>query len=106
MRKKDRSIVMLRSTGGQPSRFFLDCLKYINRYSKILNKLLARYFDKIELAHIETDNELAVKKVENTKLDLKKGIIVVDLESCLKNCNLNTQSMLPSQSLTARVTCK
>ena len=29
---KDRSIVLLRSTGGQPSRF-LDWLRYINRYS-------------------------------------------------------------------------
>ena len=72
----------------------------------ILKKIPARYFDKTELTHIETNNELAVKKVENTKLDLEKSIISVDLESCLQNCHLNSQLMLLSQNFTARVTCK
>ena len=52
----------------------------------ILKKLPARYFDKIELTHIETNNELAVVKIENTKLDFHKSIISVDLESCSQNC--------------------
>ena len=72
----------------------------------ILKKLPARYFDKIKLTHIETNNELAVKKVENTKLNLEKSILSVDLEFCLQNCHLNIQLMLPSQNFTARVTCK
>ena len=104
MKKKDEiSGAMynrLRSTGAQPARLYglakvhkqgtplrpvlsLPGSSYDN-----LNKTLAKYFDEIEGANIETNTQMAREILEKTELDSDESIISLDVKSLYTNVPL------------------
>ena len=54
-----------------------------------LNKTLAKYFDEIELANIETNIQMSREILEKTELDSDEKIISLDKKSLYTNVPLN-----------------
>ena len=101
MRKKDKIsenlYTRMRSTGGQPARLYglakvhkentplkpvisLPGSSYYN-----LNKILAKFFEKIEGANIETNSLDAREILEGTNLELNENLISLDVKSLYTN---------------------
>ena len=104
MKKKDKiSKAMynrLRSTGAQPARLYglaklhkqgtplRPVLSLPGSSYDILNKTLAKYFDEIEGANIETNTQMAREILEKTELDSDESIISFDVKSLYTNVPL------------------
>ena len=101
MRKKDEIreslYTRMRSTGGQPARLYgltkvhkvntplrpvlsLPGSSYYN-----LNKVLAKFFEKIEGANIETNSLDAREILESTNLEPNENLISLDVKSLYRN---------------------
>ena len=104
MRKKDEIseslYTRMRSTGGQPARLYgltkvhkvntplrpvlsLPGSSYYN-----LNKVLAKFFEKIECANIETNSLDAREILESTNLEPNENLISLDVKSLYTNVPL------------------
>ena len=83
----------MRSTGAQPARLYglakvhkqgtpLRPILYLpgSSYDN-LNKTLAKYFDEIEVANIETNTQMAKEILEKTELDSDESILSLDVKS-------------------------
>ena len=97
MKKKDEiSEAMynrLRSTRAQPARLYglakthkqgtplRPVLSLPGNSYDNLNETLAKYFDEIEGANIETNTQMAREILEKTELDSDEGIISLDVKS-------------------------
>ena len=85
------------STGGQPAR--LDGLAKVHKAEtplqtvlslpgssyKNLNKMIAKFFDNINGANIETNTKDAREKIENIALDPNETMISLDVKSLYNN---------------------
>ena len=87
----------LRSTGAQPARLYglakvhkqgtpLRPVLYLpgSSYDN-LNKALAKHFDEIEGANIETNTQIAREILEKTEVDSAESIISIDRKSLYIN---------------------
>ena len=104
MRKKDEIsenlYTRMRSTGGQPARIYgLAKMHKVNTPLRTvlslpgssyynLNKVLAKFFDKIEGANIETNSLDARKILESTNLEPNENLISLDVKSLYTNVPL------------------
>ena len=104
MKKKDEiSEAMynrLRSMGAQPARLYGLAKRHKQDTSlrptlsspgssyDNLNKTLAKYFDEIEGANIETNTQMAREILEKTELDSDESIISLDVKSLYTNVPL------------------
>ena len=104
MRKKDEIseslYTRMRSTGGQPARLYglakvhkvntplksVLCLPSSSYYN--LNKVLAKFFEKIEGANIETNSLDARESLESINLEPNKTLISLDVKSLYTNVPL------------------
>ena len=104
LRKKDEIHASLykrmRSTGGQPAMLYglakvhkvntplrlVLCLPGSSYYK--LNKVLAKFFEKIEGANIETKSLDAREVLESNNLEPKENLICLDVKSLYKNVPL------------------
>ena len=107
MKKKDEISealnTRLRSTGAQPIRLyglakvhkqgtlFRPVLSLPGSSYDNLNKTLAKYFDEIEGANIETNTQMAREILKNTELDPDESIISLDLKSLYTNVPLKEE---------------
>ena len=101
MKKKDEIsealYTRLRSTGAQPARLYglakvhkqgtpLRPVLYLPGSSyENLNKALAKHFDEIEGANIETNTQIAREILEKTEVDSDESIISIDRKSLYVN---------------------
>ena len=101
MKKKDEIsealYTRLRSTGAQPARLYglakvhkqgtpLRPVLYLPGSSyENLNKALAKHFDEIEGANIETNTQIAREILEKTEVDSDESIISIDRKSLYIN---------------------
>ncbi|XP_063728862.1 uncharacterized protein LOC134856523 [Symsagittifera roscoffensis] len=104
MKKKDEIdealYSRLRSTGGQPARLYglakvhkkgtplRPVLSLPGSSYEHLNKTLAKFFDNIEGANIETNTQMAREIIENIDLDYNESIISLDVKSLYTNVPL------------------
>ena len=104
MKKKDEIdealYSRLRSTGGQPARLYglakvhkkgtplRPVLSLPGSSYEHLNKALAKFFDNIEGANIETNTQMAREIIENLDLDYNESIIYLDVKSLYHNVPL------------------
>ncbi|XP_063728136.1 uncharacterized protein LOC134855525 [Symsagittifera roscoffensis] len=104
MKKKDEIdeavYSRLRSTGGQPARLYglakvhkkgtplRTVLSLPGSSYEHLNKTLAKFFDNIEGANIETNTQMAREIIENIDLDYNESIISLDVKSLYTNVPL------------------
>ena len=104
MKKKDKIsealYTRLKSTGAQPARLY--GLAKVNKQGTqlrrvlslpgssydYLNKKLAKYFDTIEGANIETNSQMAREILEKTELDSDESTISHDVKSLYTNVPL------------------
>ena len=90
----------LKSTGAQPARLYglakvhkqgtplRPVLSLPGSLFDNLNKTLAKYFDEIEGAKIETNTQMARDILEKTELDSDESIISLDVKSLYTNVPL------------------
>ena len=90
----------MRSTGGQPAMLYglakvhkvntplrlVLCLPGSSYYN--LNKVLAKFFEKVEGANIETNSLDAREILESNNLEPKENLISIDVKSLYKNVPL------------------
>ena len=104
MKKKDEIdealYSRLRSTGGQPARLYglakvhkkgtplRSVLSLPGSSYEHLNKTLAKFFDNIGGANIETNTQMAREIIENIDLDYNESIISLDVKSLYTNVPL------------------
>ena len=104
MKKKDENSEAmynrLRSTGAQPARMYgfarvhkqgtrlLPVISLPGSSYDNLNETLAKYFDEIEGANIETNFQMARKILEKTELDSEESIISLDVKILYTNVPL------------------
>ena len=106
MKKKDEidealySRLRSTSTGGQPARLYglaklhkkgtplRPVLSLPGSSYEHLNKTLAKFFENIEGANIETNTQMAREIIENIDLDYNESIISLDVKSLYTNVPL------------------
>ena len=96
----DQLYSKIRSTGGQPARLYglakvhkdetplRPVLSLPGSSYENLNKMLAKFFDNIDGANIETNTKEAREKIENIALDPDETIISLDVKSLYTNVPL------------------
>ena len=97
---KDQLYSKMRSTGGQPARLY--GLAKVNKAETLLrpvlsvpgssyenlNEMLAKFFDNIDGANIETNTKQARETIENIALDPDETIISLDVKRLYNNVAL------------------
>ena len=97
---KDQLFSKMRSTGGQPARLY--GLAKVNKAETLLrpvlsvpgssyenlNEMLAKFFDNIDGANIETNTKQARETIENIALDPDETIISLDVKRLYNNVPL------------------
>ena len=94
----------MRSTGGQPARLYglakvRPVLSLPGSSYENLNKMLAKFFDNIDGANIETNTKEAREKIENIALDPDETIISLDVKSLYTNVPLKEAIKIALQKL-------
>ena len=96
----DQLFSKMRSTGGQPARLYglakvhkdetplRPVLSLPGSWYENLNKMLAKCFDEIDGANIETNTEEARETIENIALDPDETIISLSVKSLYNNVPL------------------
>ena len=97
---KDQLFSKMRSTGGQPARLY--GLAKVNKAETLLrpvlsvpgssyenlHEMLAKFFDNIDGANIETNTKQARETIENIALDPDETIISLDVKRLYNNVPL------------------
>ena len=107
----DQLYSKIRSTGGQPARLYglakvhkdetplRPVLSLPGSSYENLNKMLAKFFDNIDGANIETNTKEAREKIENIALDPDETIISLDVKSLYTNVPLKEAIEIALQKL-------
>ena len=107
----DQLYSKMRSTGGQPARLYglakvykdetplRPVLSLPGSSYENLNKMLAKFFDNIDGANIETNTKEAREKIENIALDPDETIISLDVKSLYTNVPLKEAIEIALQKL-------
>ena len=119
MKKKDEIsealYTRLRSTGAQPARLYglakvhkqgtplRPVLSLPGSLYDNLNKTLAKYFDEIEGANIETNTQMVREILETTELDSNGSIISLDVKSLYTNVPLKEAVEIALRRLSEQV---
>ena len=119
MKKKDEIsealCTSLRSTGAQPARLYglakvhkqgtllRPVLSLPVSSYKNLSKTLAKYFNEIEVANIETNTQMARDILEKTELDSGENIISLDVKNLFTNVPLREAVELAQRRLYEQV---